>query len=129
MDTAATLGLDKAMVERELNVGFSGGEKKRMEILQMLALKPKIILLDEIDSGLDVDGLKLVARAVKSLDDGSRTILIITHYPRILKYIKPDVVHVMARGRIVKTGSAKLAHEIEKKGYSSYGKAKSAERD
>lgn len=130
LKTAGSLGLDSSLVDREMNVGFSGGEKKRMEILQMAELRPKVILLDEIDSGLDIDGLKLVSRAVKSLNDGSRIFLIITHYPRILKYIKPDVVHVLARGRLVKKGTAKLAQDIEKNGYSAYLKGKTtAERD
>jgi len=120
MKEAESLGLARTMVERDLNVGFSGGEKKRMEILQMVALKPRIIMLDEIDSGLDVDGLKLISKAIKQLNDGKRAFLIVTHYPRILKYVKPDVLHVMVGGRLVRTGSAKLAHEIEKKGYSDF---------
>ncbi|MDD5340646.1 MAG: Fe-S cluster assembly ATPase SufC [Candidatus ainarchaeum sp.] len=122
LSTLQALGMDKGFATRELNTGFSGGEKKRMEMLQMLMLKPKVILLDEIDSGLDVDGLKLVARAIKSLKaaDRKRAFLLVTHYPRILKYLKPDRVHVLAGGKIVKSGTAKLAHEIEKKGYAQY---------
>ncbi len=118
------LGMDKSFISRELNVGFSGGEKKRLEILQMLALKPKVIILDEVDSGLDVDGIKLIAEAISELDDGTRSFLIITHYPRILKYIKPDHVHILAHGKIVLSGEAKLAHDIEEHGYSSYLKGK-----
>ncbi len=119
---AAELGMGESSVTREMNVGFSGGEKKRLEMLQMLMLKPKIIMLDEIDSGLDVDGIRLVAKAIRSLKaaDRKRAFLLVTHYPRILKYLKPDRVHVLAGGKIVKSGTAKLAHEIEKKGYARY---------
>lgn len=120
VSSAGKLGMDKSFVSRELNVGFSGGEKKRLEILQMVALKPKAAILDEPDSGLDVDGIRLVASAIKGLSDGKRCFLIITHYPRILKYLEPDFVHVLADGRIVKSGDARLAHEIEDKGYSAY---------
>jgi Fe-S cluster assembly ATP-binding protein len=118
--TAEDLRLDKSMISRELNVGFSGGEKKRMELLQMIMLKPKVIIFDEIDSGLDVDGIRLIAKAMKKLDDGKRSFLIITHYPRILRYVKADHVHVLVGGRIVKSGGAKLAHDIEEHGYASY---------
>jgi Fe-S cluster assembly ATP-binding protein len=117
---AEKLGIDRNAVTRELNVGFSGGEKKRLEALQMLMLKPAVIILDEIDSGLDVDGLKLVARAINSLRDGKRSFLLVTHYPRILRYLAPDAVHVLVGGRLVRSGTAKLAHEIEKKGYAPY---------
>ena len=119
---AKKLGIDEKSVTRELNVGFSGGEKKRLEMLQMLMLKPKVMVLDEIDSGLDVDGIRIVARAIKSLKaaDKKRAFLIVTHYPRILKYLKPDSVHILAGGRIVRSGTVKLAHEIEKKGYAAY---------
>jgi len=120
--TAKSMGMDASFVSRELNVGFSGGEKKRLELLQMLMLKPRAIVLDEVDSGLDVDGIKLVAEAVKRLDDGSRCFLLITHYPRVLKYLRPDAVHILVDGRIVASGTGKLAHEIEKKGYASYTK-------
>ena len=119
-ETAEKLHLDKSFVSRELNVGFSGGEKKRMETLQMLAFRPQIAILDEIDSGLDVDGLKLIAKAIKGLGDGRRSFLIITHYPRILRYLKADSVHILADGRRVESGGAKLAHEVEKKGYAAY---------
>lgn len=118
--SAAKLGMDKSFVSRELNVGFSGGEKKRAEILQMVALKPALAILDEPDSGLDVDGIRLIASAIKGMADGKRSFMIITHYPRILKYLEPDFVHVLADGKIVKSGDAKLAHEIERDGYSSY---------
>ncbi len=118
--TAKALGLDESFVSRDINMGFSGGEKKRLEVLQLLALKPKMIILDEVDSGLDVDGIKLISKAISKLNDGTRGFLIITHYPRILKYIKPDAVHVMVKGMIVKSGDERLAQEIEEKGYSSY---------
>lgn len=121
-ETAERLKLEKDFVSREMNVGFSGGEKKRMEVLQMLAFRPKVVILDEIDSGLDVDGIRLVARAIKELDDGKRSFLIITHYPRILKYLEADSVHVLVGGAIVKSGGARLAHGIEKKGYGAYAK-------
>ncbi|MFH1785193.1 MAG: Fe-S cluster assembly ATPase SufC [Candidatus Micrarchaeota archaeon] len=118
--TSKNVGLGEKFISRELNVGFSGGEKKRMEIVQMLSLNPKVVILDEIDSGLDVDGIKIIAKAIKKMNDGKRIFLIVTHYPRILKYIRPNNVHVLAGGKIVKSGNAKLADEIEKKGYSSY---------
>lgn len=118
--SAESLGMDKAFVSRELNVGFSGGEKKRMEMLQMLALRPKVAILDEVDSGLDVDGVRLVAKAIAGLNDGKRCFLIITHYPRILKHLKADAVHILADGKLVLSGGEELAHEIEEKGYSSY---------
>ncbi|MFH0737463.1 MAG: Fe-S cluster assembly ATPase SufC [Candidatus Micrarchaeota archaeon] len=117
---AEKLGLDKSFVSRDMNVGFSGGEKKRLEILQLIALKPKVAVLDEADSGLDVDGIRLIASAIKSLQDKKRCFLLITHYPRILKYLEPDYVHIIADGRIVKTGDKRLAHEVEEKGYSGY---------
>lgn len=115
--SAKELGLGEQFISRELNVGFSGGEKKRVEALQMMALKPKAIILDEIDSGLDVDGIRLISKAVSKMRDGKRCFLIITHYPRILKYIKPDRVHVLSGGRIVRSADESLAHEIEEKGY------------
>jgi Fe-S cluster assembly ATP-binding protein len=115
---AESLGMDKAFVSREMNVGFSGGEKKRLEIVQMMSLNPKLIILDEVDSGLDVDGIKLISKAISKLNDGTRGFIIITHYPRILKYIKPDRVHILSGGKIVKSGGAQLAHEIEENGYS-----------
>lgn len=120
------LGMDKSFVGRELNVGFSGGEKKRLEVLQMLALKPKVVVLDEVDSGLDVDGIRLISKAISELNDGTRSFLIITHYPRILKYVKPGFVHILAHGKIVLSGGEKLAHDIEEHGYSAYLKGKHA---
>jgi Fe-S cluster assembly ATP-binding protein len=114
------LGLDKSFLARDMNVGFSGGEKKRLEILQMVSLKPKVAVLDEADSGLDVDGIRLVASSIKAMCDGKRSFLMITHYPRILKYLEPDHVHVLAGGRIVKSGDKRLAFSIEKSGYSAY---------
>lgn len=115
---AESLGMDKSFVSRDMNVGFSGGEKKRLEVVQMMSLKPKLIILDEVDSGLDVDGIRLISEAISKLNDGTRGFIIITHYPRILKYIKPDHVHILSGGRIVKSDGAKLAHEIEENGYS-----------
>ncbi len=118
IDSGAELvGMRKEFVKRDLNVGFSGGEKKRNEILQMAVLKPKVVILDEIDSGLDIDALKHVAGAINKLRSKDRSFLLITHYQRILHYIKPDFVHVMMQGSIVKSGNAKLAHELEEKGY------------
>ena len=115
------LGMDPAFLGRYLNDGFSGGEKKRLEMLQLAVLAPKYAILDETDSGLDVDALKDVGDSVAALrasEEGKKAgFLIITHYPRILQYIEPDVVHVMIDGRIVKTGDAELAHEIEREGY------------
>lgn len=114
---ATKLGLHEDAVSRELNVGFSGGEKKRLEVLQALMLKPSLVLLDEPDSGLDVDGVKAVARAINSMKDGKRSFLLITHHPRMLKYLRSGRVHVLAGGRIVKTGDAKLAAGISRRGY------------
>ncbi|MFA7456414.1 MAG: Fe-S cluster assembly ATPase SufC, partial [Micavibrio sp.] len=99
------------------NVGFSGGEKKRNEVLQMAMLEPSFCVLDETDSGLDIDALKIVADGVNKMRGGDRSFLVITHYQRLLDYIKPDVVHVMANGRIVKSGGPELALELEEKGY------------
>jgi Fe-S cluster assembly ATP-binding protein len=115
-------GLGKEFMQRELNVGFSGGEKKRLEIAQMLELKPKIAILDEIDSGLDVDGVRLVAGAINAMRDGKRAFLIITHYPRLFKYLKPDYVHVMVKGKIAKTGGPELLKVLDEKGYSAFSK-------
>jgi Fe-S cluster assembly ATP-binding protein len=114
---AATLDIDADMLKRPVNVGFSGGEKKRNEILQMALLEPKMCILDETDSGLDVDAMKLVAKGVNALRDTGRGFLVITHYQRLLDHIKPDVVHIMADGRIVKTGGPELALEVETNGY------------
>jgi len=114
---AKSLKIDAEMLKRPVNVGFSGGEKKRNEILQMAMLEPKMCILDETDSGLDVDAMKLVAEGVNALRDGKRSFLVITHYQRLLDHIKPDVVHIMAAGRIIKTGGPELALEVEHNGY------------
>ena len=117
-DRAKSLQIDAEMLKRPVNVGFSGGEKKRNEILQMAMLEPRMCILDETDSGLDVDAMKLVAEGVNSLRDAGRGFLVITHYQRLLDHIKPDVVHIMANGKIVKTGGPELALEVENNGYS-----------
>ncbi len=114
---AKTLQIDADMLKRPVNVGFSGGEKKRNEILQMAILEPKMCILDETDSGLDVDAMRLVSEGVNALRDEGRAFLVITHYQRLLDHIRPDVVHIMADGRIVKTGGPELALEVEKNGY------------
>ena len=116
------LKMDENMIHRSMNKGFSGGEKKKNEILQLKVLEPKFIILDELDSGLDVDSLKIVCENINSyLEEHENTsVLIITHYPKILQYIKPDYVHVMVNGNIKKTGDASLALEIEEKGYDAY---------
>ena len=113
-------GLDSSFVDRGLNEGLSGGEKKRMEALQMLILKPKFIILDEIDSGLDVDALKVVSKAISRAKENGAGIIIITHYQRILDYIKPDFVHVLINGRIAESGKGDLAKLIEERGYEYY---------
>lgn len=117
-EKAKSLKIDAEMLKRPVNVGFSGGEKKRNEILQMALLEPKMCILDETDSGLDVDAMKLVARGVNALRDENRGFLVITHYQRLLDHITPDVVHIMADGKIVKTGGPELALEVEANGYS-----------
>ncbi len=114
---AKSLKIDADMLKRPVNVGFSGGEKKRNEILQMAMLEPKMCILDETDSGLDVDAMKLVSEGVNALRDEGRSFLVITHYQRLLDHIKPDVVHIMADGRIVKSGGPELALEVEHNGY------------
>ena len=114
---AADLQIDAEMLKRPVNVGFSGGEKKRNEILQMAVLEPRMCVLDETDSGLDVDAMKLVSQGVNALRDAGRAFLVITHYQRLLDHIAPDVVHIMADGRIVKTGGPELALEVEQNGY------------
>ncbi len=113
------LGIADDLMKRPVNAGFSGGEKKRNEVLQMAMLEPKFAVLDETDSGLDIDALKIVADGVNALRGPERSFLVITHYQRLLDYIVPDVVHVLARGRIVKSGGPALAHELEEKGYAS----------
>jgi Fe-S cluster assembly ATP-binding protein len=114
------LGIDREMLRRAVNVGFSGGEKKRNEILQMALLEPKLCVLDETDSGLDIDALKVVADGVNRLRSPERSFVMITHYQRLLDYIVPDVVHVLSKGRIVKTGGKELALELESTGYAQY---------
>lgn len=115
--TAKSLKLPKEFLDRSLNEGFSGGEKKKTEILQLSLLSPKLVILDETDSGLDVDALKLVGRQVERLQKAGTSVLIITHYQRILKYIKPNFVHILQSGKIVRSGGSELAEEIEKRGY------------
>jgi Fe-S cluster assembly ATP-binding protein len=122
-EKAKELNIDQDMLKRPVNVGFSGGEKKRNEILQMSLLEPKMCVLDETDSGLDIDALKIVADGVNRLRAKNRGFLVITHYQRLLDHIVPDVVHVMAKGRIVRTGGPELAHELEAKGYAAYENA------
>ena len=119
-EKSTELKIDDEMLARPLNVGFSGGEKKRNEILQMALLEPSFIIMDETDSGLDIDALKVVSNGVNSLRDPDRSFLIITHYQRLLNYIKPDFVHVLMDGKIVKSGGADLALELEKKGYENF---------
>ena len=114
---AAELKIDEKTLDRQLNVGFSGGEKKKNEILQMSLFEPKMVILDETDSGLDIDALKIVANGVNTLRNNVRSFLIITHYQRLLDYIKPDFVHVLMNGKIAKTGCSDLALELEKVGY------------
>lgn len=116
-EKAKTLQIDADMLKRPVNVGFSGGEKKRNEILQMAMLEPKMCILDETDSGLDVDAMKLVSDGVNALRDAGRSFLVITHYQRLLDHIKPDVVHIMSDGRIIKSGGPDLALEVEQHGY------------
>jgi Fe-S cluster assembly ATP-binding protein len=116
-EKAKTLKIDAEMLKRPVNVGFSGGEKKRNEILQMAILEPRMCILDETDSGLDVDAMKLVAEGVNALRSAGRSFLVITHYQRLLDHIKPDVVHIMAAGRIIRTGGPELALEVENNGY------------
>jgi Fe-S cluster assembly ATP-binding protein len=119
-EAANALKIDQEMLRRPLNVGFSGGEKKRFEVLQMALLAPRLGVLDETDSGLDIDALRVVAEGVNALREPKRAFVVITHYQRLLDYIKPDVVHVMTRGRIVATGGPELALELERNGYRDY---------
>jgi Fe-S cluster assembly ATP-binding protein len=118
---AADLKMDFEMLRRGLNVGFSGGEKKRMEILQAVMLSPSLLILDETDSGLDIDALRIVSEGVNAMRSADRSMLVITHYQRLLDHIKPDRVHVLAAGRIVASGGPELAHELEREGYDKYG--------
>jgi Fe-S cluster assembly ATP-binding protein len=122
-EKAAALKIDFEMLKRPLNVGFSGGEKKRMEILQMAVLSPRFLILDETDSGLDIDALRIVSEGVNALRSPDRAMLVITHYQRLLDYIRPDRVHVLAGGRIVASGGPELALELEKRGYDQYASA------
>jgi Fe-S cluster assembly ATP-binding protein len=119
-EKAKELNIGEEMLSRPLNVGFSGGEKKRNEILQMSLLEPSFVVMDETDSGLDIDALKIVSNGVNSLRDPERSFLIITHYQRLLNYIKPDFVHVLSDGKIVKTGDWKLALDLEDEGYGQF---------
>jgi Fe-S cluster assembly ATP-binding protein len=119
-ETAQKLGIEQEMLRRGVNVGFSGGEKKRNEILQMALLEPRLCVLDETDSGLDIDALKVVSEGVNRLRSPERAMVVITHYQRLLNHIVPDVVHVLSRGRIVKTGGKELALELEASGYAQY---------
>jgi len=119
-EVAKKLNIDQDMLRRGVNVGFSGGEKKRNEILQMALLEPKLAVLDETDSGLDIDALRIVADGVNRLRAPQRSFVVITHYQRLLNYIVPDVVHVLSKGRIVRTGGKELALELEARGYAEY---------
>jgi Fe-S cluster assembly ATP-binding protein len=119
-EAAGKLGIDMEMLRRGVNVGFSGGEKKRNEILQMALLEPRLAVLDETDSGLDIDALRIVADGVNRLRSPRRAMVVITHYQRLLNYIVPDVVHVLSKGRIVKTGGKELALELEARGYAHF---------
>jgi len=119
-DISNKLGIKEEQLSRPLNVGFSGGEKKRSEVLQMALLKPDIAILDETDSGLDIDALKMVANGINTLRDKERSFLVITHYQRLLDYLKPDFVHVIINGTIVKTGCSTLAEEIDRLGYKNF---------
>ncbi len=119
-EAAAKLNISQDMLKRPVNLGFSGGEKKRMEILQMALLEPRFTILDEMDSGLDIDAMRICADGVNALRSKERGLLVITHYQRLLDYVPPDVVHVMSQGRIVKSGGPELALELEKSGYADY---------
>jgi len=119
-EKSSELGIDNKFLSRQLNVGFSGGEKKKNEILQMKILQPKFAILDETDSGLDIDALRIVADGVNSYKNKDNAFLIITHYQRLLDYIKPDFIHVLSKGKIVKTGNADLGVELEKTGYANF---------
>ena len=125
-EAGSQLNIDSDMLKRALNVGFSGGEKKRAEILQMALLKPKMAVLDETDSGLDIDALQVVSKGVNALRDGNRSMLVITHYQRLLNHIVPDVVHVFSDGKVVESGPKELALELEAKGYAGFDGEKAA---
>ena len=119
-EVAGKLEIDQEMLRRPVNVGFSGGEKKRNEVLQMSMLEPRLAILDETDSGLDIDALRIAADGVNRLRSPERSTIVITHYQRLLDYIVPDIVHVLSKGRVVKTGGKELAHELEAHGYAQY---------
>jgi Fe-S cluster assembly ATP-binding protein len=121
-ETAARLKMDFEMLRRPLNVGFSGGEKKRMEIFQMAMLSPRLLVLDETDSGLDIDALRIVSEGINALRSPGRAMLMITHYQRLLDYVKPDRVHVLVKGRVVASGGPELALQLEKEGYDRFEK-------
>jgi len=125
-EASAKLGIEQDMLRRGVNVGFSGGEKKRNEILQMALLEPRLCVLDETDSGLDIDALRIVADGVNALRAPHRAMVVITHYQRLLNYIVPDVVHVLSRGRIVKSGGKELALELEAGGYAQFREEEAA---
>ena len=119
-ERAEKLAISQEMLKRPVNVGFSGGEKKRAEILQMAVLEPELCVMDETDSGLDIDALRIVADGVNAMRSPDRAIIVITHYQRLLDYIVPDRVHVLSQGRIVRSGDKELAHELERQGYAAY---------
>jgi Fe-S cluster assembly ATP-binding protein len=121
-ETASGLKMDFEMLRRPLNVGFSGGEKKRMEILQMAMLSPRFLILDETDSGLDIDALRIVSDGINALRSPERSMLVITHYQRLLDYVTPDRVHVLVKGRVVASGGPDLAHQLEREGYDRFEK-------
>jgi Fe-S cluster assembly ATP-binding protein len=125
-ETASQIGIDQDMLRRGVNVGFSGGEKKRNEILQMALLQPRLCVLDETDSGLDIDALKIVSEGVNRLRSPDRAMVVITHYQRLLDHIVPDVVHVLSKGRVVCTGGKELALELERHGYAEYQEEEAA---
>ena len=112
------LEMDESLIRRPVNMGFSGGEKKRYEIIQMALLEPRLAILDETDSGLDIDALKLIARGITRMRDPKRSMILITHYQRLLEYVKPDKVHILSHGKIVKSGKMDLVEKLEKEGYS-----------
>jgi len=122
-ERAKRVKLDESLLQRPVNEGFSGGEKKRNEIFHMSVLEPKLGILDETDSGLDIDALRIVSEGVNAMRDGERSFMVITHYQRLLEHIVPDVVHVLVNGRIVKTGGKELAQELEDKGYEGFDEA------
>ena len=123
-EKTAMLKMDESFLKRSLNEGFSGGEKKRAEILQLAMLKPKIAILDETDSGLDIDALKAVAEGINKIYESNMGILMITHYQRLLHYVKPHFVHIMSDGKIIKSGGIEIAEELEKSGYEKYAPTK-----